>query len=136
MIKDIVKDKHFLSKASSNATKKDPYIADDLMDTLNYHKEECLGLAANMIGYSKRVIIVSMGFVDIVMFNPVIIEKSQPYLTNEGCLSLLGQRATQRYETIKVTYKDKNWKQKTLTLNKLAAQICQHELDHLEGRLI
>ncbi|MGV3011197.1 peptide deformylase [Streptococcus thoraltensis] len=136
MIKNIVKDTFFLGQKSQRANKEDLYIGQDLQDTLNYHRESCVGLAANMIGYQKRVIIISMGFVDLVMFNPEIVAKSEPFDTEESCLSLTGARPTKRYRQISVTYRDSNWMTKTITLKDFPAQICQHELDHLEGIII
>ena len=136
MIKPIVKDTFFLSKPSVVATKEDLALAQDLRDTLAYHRESCVGLAANMIGVSKRVIIITMGFVDLVMYNPVMIDKSGLYETGESCLSLLGSRPARRYQQITVTYRDEQWKEKTLVLKDFPAQICQHALDHLEGTII
>ncbi|CAM3331871.1 peptide deformylase [Streptococcus pluranimalium] len=136
MIKTIIKDTFFLGQSSQRANKEDLYIAQDLQDTLDYHRESCVGLAANMIGYQKRVIIISMGFVDLVMFNPELVSKSDPFDTEESCLSLTGTRPTKRYRQISVTYCDSNWMTKTITLRDFPAQICQHELDHLEGIII
>ena len=136
MIKTIVKDVFFLGQKSTEATKEDLYLAKDLRDTLEFHKEACVGMAANMIGVRKRVIIVNMGFVDIVMFNPVLLKKDTPYETEEGCLSLVGVRKTTRYKNIEVEYFDKNWNKKRIRLSGWEAQICQHELDHLEGIII
>ena len=106
------------------------------MDTLRANRDICVGMAANMIGVNKRVIIVNMGFVDAVMFNPVLIKKDTPYETEEGCLSLTGVRKTTRYENIEVEYLDMNWKKQRQKLSGWTAQICQHELDHLEGIII
>lgn len=89
-----------------------------------------------MIGVKKNVIIVNMGFVDVVMFNPVITKQDTPYQTEEGCLSLDGVRPTTRYENIEVEYMDMNWKKQKMKLNGWTAQICQHEIDHLSGRII
>ena len=89
-----------------------------------------------MIGVKKRVIIVNIGFADIVMFNPVLLKKDTPYETEEGCLSLTGVRKTTRYENIEVEYYDMNWKKQHQKFSGWTAQICQHELDHLEGILI
>ena len=136
MIKTIIKDTFFLGQSSQRASKEDLYIAQDLQDTIDYHRESCVGLAANMIGYQKRVIIISMGFVDLVMFNPELVSKSDPFDTEESCLSLTGTRPTKRYRQISVTYRDSNWMTKTITLRDFPAQICQHELDHLEGIII
>ena len=93
-------------------------------------------MAANMIGIRKRVIIINMGLFDIVMFNPVLLKKDTPYETEEGCLSLEGVRRTVRYQNIEVEYYDMNWKKQRQKLSGWTAQICQHELDHLEGILI
>ena len=117
-------------------TREDIQVGIDLQDTLRANREACVGMAANMIGVNKRVIIVNMGFVDVVMFNPVLIKKDTPYETEEGCLSLTGVRKTTRYENIEVEYLDMNWKKQRQKLSDWTAQICQHELDHLEGIII
>lgn len=136
MQQKIVKDVLFLQQKSEPATKLDLYLAQDLQDTLLTHQENCVGLAANMIGVRKRVIIFQYGLVPVVMFNPVLLSKSSPYQAEEGCLSLSGSRLTTRYQEITVEYLDRNWERQNMTLNGLPAQICQHELDHLEGILI
>ena len=133
MIKPIVKDIFFLRRKAETATREDIQVGIDLQDTLRANREACVGMAANMIGVNKRVIIVNMGFVDAVMFNPVLIKKDTPYETEEGCLSLTGVRKTTRYENIEVEYLDMNWKKQRQKLSGWTAQICQHELDHLEG---
>ena len=136
MIKPIVKDIFFLRRKAETATREDIQVGIDLQDTLRANREACEGMAANMIGVNKRVIIVNMGFVDVVMFNPVLIKKDTPYETEEGCLSLTGVRKTTRYENIEVEYLDMNWKKQRQKLSDWTAQICQHELDHLEGIII
>ena len=136
MIKPIVKDIFFLRRKAETATREDIQVGIDLQDTLRANREACVGMAANMIGVNKRVIIVNMGFVDVVMFNPVLIKKDTPYETEEGCLSLTGVRKTTRYENIEVEYLDMNWKKQRQKLSGGTAQICQHELDHLEGIII
>lgn len=136
MIKPIVKDIFFLRRKAETATREDIQVGLDLQDTLRANREACVGMAANMIGVNKRVIIVNMGFVDVVMFNPVLIKKDTPYETEEGCLSLTGVRKTTRYENIEVEYLDMNWKKQRQKLSGWTAQICQHELDHLEGIII
>ena len=136
MVKNIVKDVFFLGQKSESATKDDMQVAIDLQDTLKANRASCVGLAANMIGVKKNIIIVNMGFVDLVMFNPVIIKKDTPYETEEGCLSLTGLRKTKRYENIEVEYYDMKWEKKTIKLSGWTAQICQHECDHLEGIII
>ena len=136
MVKPIVKDVFFLGQKSTAATKADMQVAIDLQDTLRVNRERCVGLAANMIGVKKNVIIVNMGFIDVVMFNPVIVKKDTPYQTEEGCLSLEGVRPTTRYENIEVEYMDMDWKKQRVKLSGWTAQICQHECDHLEGIII
>ena len=136
MVKHIMKDVFFLGQKSEPATKSDLQVGKDLQDTLQANRAGCVGMAANMIGVKKRVIIVNMGFVDVVMFNPVLKSKDTPYETEEGCLSLTGVRKTTRYENIEVEYFDMNWKKQRQKLSGWTAQICQHELDHLEGILI
>ncbi|KXT72549.1 Peptide deformylase [Streptococcus sp. DD10] len=136
MQREIVRDPLFLSQKSALATPDDLYLAQDLQDTLHAHQDACVGMAANMIGVQKRAIIFNYGLVPVVMFNPVLLAKNKPYDTEEGCLSLAGSRATRRYEEITVAYWDKDWQKKTISLSGFPAQICQHELDHLEGILI
>ena len=136
MIKPIVKDIFFLRRKAETAPREDIQVGIDLQDTLRANREACVGMAANMIGVNKRVIIVNMGFVDVVMFNPVLIKEDTPYETEEGCLSLTGVRKTTRYENIEVEYLDMNWKKQRQKLSGWTAQICQHELDHLEGIII
>ena len=136
MVKKIVRDVLFLGQKSEPATKADIQVGIDLQDTLKANRAGCVGLAANMIGVKKNVIIVNMGFMDVVMFNPVITKKDTPYETEEGCLSLDGVRKTKRYENIVVEYYDMQWKKKTMKLSGWPAQICQHEVDHLNGIII
>ncbi len=136
MVKNIVRDVFFLSQKSEPATKADMQVAIDLQDTLQANREGCVGLAANMIGVKKNIIIVNMGFVDVIMFNPVITKKDSPYETEEGCLSLTGLRKTTRYENIEVEYYDMQWKKQKVKLSGWTAQICQHECDHLKGIII
>ena len=136
MVKQIVRDILFLGQKSEPATKADLQVGRDLQDTLRANRERCVGMAANMIGVKKNIIIVSMGFLDVVMFNPVIVSKSGPYETKEGCLSLDGVRKTTRYQNMEVEYYDFDWKRQRQKLSGWTAQICQHEMDHLEGRII
>lgn len=136
MIRPIVKDIFFLGQKSETATKQDLNVGQDLMDTLQANRERCVGMAANMIGIKKRIIIVSMGFLNVVMYNPVIVKKDSPYETEEGCLSLTGVRKTKRYENIEVEYYDSSWKKHRQKYSGWTAQIIQHECDHLEGIII
>ena len=136
MVKPIMKDIFFLGQKSEEATRADLQVGKDLEDTLEANREGCVGMAANMIGVKKRVIIVNMGLVDLVMFNPVLLKADTPYEAEEGCLSLVGVRKTTRYQNIEVEYTDKNWNKKRIKLSGWYAQICQHELDHLEGIII
>ena len=136
MKKDIMRDVFFLGQRSESATEEDRQIIEDLKDTLKANRERCVGMAANMIGYRKSIIIVSMGFVDVVMVNPVILSKSQPYDTEEGCLSLDGVRRTKRFNKIRVQYQDERFEKHTQEYEGHIAQIIQHECDHLEGVII
>lgn len=136
MVKSIVKDELFLKQKSEMASKSDEAVIIDLIDTLNENSEHCVGMAANMIGVKKRIIVVSIGIDVVPMINPVIIKKLKPYETEEGCLSLIGVRKTKRYETIEVEYEDQNFKKQKQTFQGWVAQIIQHEVDHLEGIII
>ncbi len=136
MIKPIIKDQQLLAKKSLPTTKADLSLANDLTDTLNAHQAECVGMAANMIGVNKNAIIARIGPFNIVMFNPQITAKSQPYQTTEGCLSLSGTRSAKRYKQITVQFKNCNWEEQTLKLTDFAAEIVQHEIDHCNGIII
>lgn len=136
MIKPIVRDETFLKQRSETATKADAAVIVDLMDTLKANTEHCVGMAANMIGVKKRIIVFSVGFGIVPMANPVITKKAKPYETQEGCLSLTGVRKTKRYETIEVEFEDQNFDKQKENFQGLAAQIIQHEIDHLEGVII
>ena len=136
MEKPIVKDVLFLSKKSTPAGKEDRTTGRDLLDTLHAHKDRCVGLAANMIGVNKRIIVVAAGSVDLLMYNPQIVAKTKPYAASEGCLSLEGVRTARRWETITVEYLDDSWKKQKRTFSGMAAQVIQHEMDHLDGILI
>ena len=137
MIKEIVHDPILLARRSAPATAEDLQTARDLLDTLTFHRESCVGMAANMIGVCKRVIAFDNGGSYAVMFNPQIIKKETPYETEEGCLSLLGgPRKTVRYEKIKVQYQTENFQTRLKTFTGWTAQIIQHEIDHCNGILI
>ena len=137
MVKEIVKDILFLSRPSVDATKDDLYIGKDLLDTITYHKEGCVGMAANMIGYHKNVIILDDHGKYLVMYNPKIVKTfGGIYEVEEGCLSLEGVRPTKRYPKIKVQWLDEQWKIKIKTFEGFEAQIIQHEIDHCHGIII
>ncbi len=138
MVKNIVRDVLFLKRKSvpaKNCTA-DISTANDLLETLTANRERCVGMAANMIGENKNIIAVTVGFFNIVMFNPKIIFKSGEYETEEGCLSLDGVRKTKRYEEIEVEYFDLNFKKQQKKYSGFTAQIIQHEIDHLSGIII
>jgi len=136
MIKPITKDIFFLSQKSAPATLSDAGVIVDLLDTLRANSAHCVGLAANMIGVKKRIIVVSLGFANLAMVNPQIVRKDTPYETEEGCLSLVGVRKTKRYQNIEVTYLDQNFKPQRQKFSDWTAQIIQHEIDHCNGILI
>lgn len=136
MVKQIIRDIFFLGQPSEPATQADLSVGRDLLDTLQANREACVGMAANMIGVKKNIIIVNMGMIDVVMFNPVIISRRGRYETEEGCLSLEGVRKTARYQEIEVEYYDFNWKKQRQKLSGWTAQIAQHEIDHLSGKII
>lgn len=136
MVKEIMKDPIFLSLKSSPATIEDLPVAQDLLDTLAAHRDGCVGMAANMIGVRKCIIIFDNDGTDMVMFNPEIVKCSEPYQTEEGCLSLSGIRQTKRYRSIKVRYQNADFAVKIKTFTGWAAQIIQHEIDHCNGILI
>lgn len=137
MIKNIIHDPMLLGIPSKKATKDDKQTAQDLIDTLRANLQSCVGMAANMIGEHKRIIVFVDGEKIRIMYNPEIISKAAIYETEEGCLSLLGNpRKTKRYKVIKVRYQDDNFAMKTEQFKDFTAQIIQHELDHCNGILI
>ena len=136
MIKQIVHDPMFLAQKSTEATFMDLQTAKDLLDTLAANRAGCVGLAANMIGVKKRIIVFDNNGTDMAMLNPEIIEKSGEYETEEGCLSLSGIRKTKRFQLITVKYLDINLKPQTGKFFGWSAQIIQHEIDHCNGILI
>lgn len=136
MVRPIMKDPVFLSRKSIEATAGDAEIGRDLLETLEFHKEGCVGMAANMIGVARRIIAFDCGAGYMVMFNPEIIKKSEPYETEEGCLSLPGIRKTTRYRKIKVRYQNEAMQVRMKTFEGWTAQIIQHEIDHCNGVLI
>ena len=136
MIRPIVKDILFLGQKSEPATKQDLSVGEDLQDTLQANRDRCVGMAANMINKKKKIIIVNMGMINVVMYNPAIIRKDTPYETEEGCLSLPGVRKTIRFQNIEVEYLDAGWKKHRQKYSGWTAQIIQHEIDHFEGKII
>ena len=136
MVKPIVKDIDFLRKKSERATKEDTHIIKDLQDTLKANSNSCVGMAANMIGYNKRIIIVNIGIMNIVMINPRIIKKSQPFEAVEGCLSLEGTRTAKRYKQIEVEFENISFVKQRKKYSDWTAQIIQHEIDHCDGIII
>ena len=136
MIRPIVKDIFFLGQKSEKATQQDLSVGQNLQDTLRANQDRCIGMAANMIGIRKRVIIVRMGFLNMVMYNPVILRKDTPYEIEEGCLSLSGTRKTKRYQNIEVEYLDQSWVKQQQKFSGIIAQAIEHEIDHLEGIII
>ena len=136
MIREICKDEAFLAQKAEAATAEDKEIAADLLETLERHKDGCVGMAANMIGVNKRIIAFDNEGEYMVMFNPEIIKKSGPYDTEEGCLSLTGTRPAKRWESIKVRWQNEQFQQRLKTFHGWTAQIIQHEIDHCEGIII
>ena len=136
MIREIVHDPIFLARPSSPATQEDIPVADDLLETLQANREQCVGMAANMIGVSKRIIVFRDGDRDREMFNPEILTQKGPFEGEEGCLSLPGTRKTTRYRTIKVRWQNRQFQTRIQKFTGWTAQIIQHELDHCNGVLI
>lgn len=136
MIQPIVHDPLFLAQKSARATPADAAVARDLLETLAAHADGCVGMAANMIGVAKRIIAVEAEDGYLVLFNPVILKKSGPYETEEGCLSLTGTRKTKRFQTIKVQWQNEKFQPRIKTFSGWTAEIIQHELDHCDGILI
>ena len=136
MVKAIVRDPLFLAQKSLSATEADKQVVQDLLDTLRANLDRCVGMAANMIGVRKNIIVVAMGPFQFAMINPVITKKKEVFQTEEGCLSLDGVRPCTRYKEIEVDYLDQNFKKQHGTYTGWTAQIIQHEIDHCHGIVI
>lgn len=136
MVQKIVKGKQIFARKAQPATEADKQVVTDLIDTLRANREICVGMAANMIGVNKSIIVVAAGPFQFAMINPVITKKSGEYKTEEGCLSLNGVRACVRYEEIEVDYLDSSFKPQHGKYNGFTAQIIQHEIDHCNGVVI
>ena len=137
MVKELMHDPIFLARKAEPATRTDLQTAADLLDTLAFHRETCVGMAANMIGVCKRIIAFDNGGSYMVMFNPRIVKATGEYETEESCLSLLGgPRKTKRFQKIKVEYQTDTFQTRLKTFEGWTAQIIQHEVDHCEGILI
>ncbi len=137
MVRPIITDTVFLTQPSEEAAKADLSLANDLLDTLKAHGGHCVGLAANMIGEQKRLVAICIGKSHVVMLNPKITKASaEQYETEEGCLSLLGQRKAIRHKWIEVAYRDMKFRKQKNTFSGFTAQIIQHEIDHCNGILI
>ena len=136
MIREIMRDETFLAQKAEPATQEDLSVGQDLLDTLAVNKERCVGMAANMIGVNKRIIVFDNEGTYMVMFNPEIIKQSGPYQTEEGCLSLEGTRPAKRWKSIKVRYQNEKFQERFKTFTGWTAQIIQHEVDHCEGIII
>ena len=137
MIREVVHDPILLARKSVPATAEDLPVAQDLLDTLAANRDACVGMAANMIGQTKNIIVFDNDGQYMTMFNPEILKKSDPYDTEEGCLSLLGgPRPCRRYKTIKVRWQNEQFQTRIKTFTGWPAQIIQHEIDHCNGILI
>lgn len=136
MIREIIQDEDFLKIPSEPATIEDLPIAQDLLDTLKHHTQHCVGLAANMIGFSKRIIAIEDSGTFLLLFNPEIIKAQDSYQTEECCLSLQGSRPTKRFRKIKIKYQNQQFQTRWKTFEGFSAQIIQHELDHCNGIII
>ena len=138
MIRPICRDTVLLSKKAADANKSDLPVVNDLRDTLLANADRCVGMAANMIGVPKRIIAILPpgASLPLLMLNPEITAKSGAYDTEEGCLSLPGERETKRYRTITVRWQDLTMKPQQRKFEGYLAQIIQHEIDHCSGILI
>lgn len=136
MVREIMRDEAFLARKAEPAAPEDLSVAQDLLDTLTTHKDSCVGMAANMIGVNKRVIVFDNEGTYMVIFNPEIVKKSEPYQAEEGCLSLPGVRKAKRWKSIKVQYQNEKFQTRFKTFTGWTAQIIQHEINHCDGIII
>ncbi len=136
MIKPIMKNEAFLAIKCSDATPEDVEVTQDLLDTFAEHSEECVGLAANMIGVSKRIIVFDNNGKTVVMYNPSIVSAAVPFKAEEGCLSLEDTHQVKRFQRIRVKFQDEDFNWQTKSYRDWTAQIIQHEIDHCNGVVV
>lgn len=136
MVREICRDETFLAQQAEPATPEDIDVARDLLDTLEAHKDGCVGMAANMIGVNKRIIVFENDGKYTVMFNPVIVKKADPYEAEEGCLSLVGTRRVKRWRSVRVQWQNEKFQTRIKTFTCFTAEIIQHEIDHCDGIVI
>ena len=136
MVREICRDETFLAQQAEPATPEDIDVARDLLDTLEAHKDGCVGMAANMIGVNKRIIVFENDGKYTVMFNPVIVKKADPYEAEEGCLSLVGTRRVKRWRLVRVQWQNEKFQTRIKTFTCFTAEIIQHEIDHCDGIVI
>ena len=136
MVRPLMTDVVFLAQKALPADAGDLSVADDLLDTLKAHEDGCVGMAANMIGVNKAIIVFDNDGTPLEMFNPVILKKTDPYDAEEGCLSLIGTRPAKRWQTIKVQWQNEKFQTRLKTFTGWTAEIIQHEIDHCEGIVI
>ena len=136
MVREIMRDEVFLAQKAEPATPEDLQVAQDLLDTITANRDRCVGMAANMIGVNRRIIVFDNEGTYMTMFNPTIIRKTDPYQTEEGCLSLTGLRPCRRWKKIKVRYQNEKFQERFKVFQGWTAQIIQHEVDHCEGIII
>ena len=136
MVRNIIRGKQIFARKAKPATETDKQVVTDLIDTLRANQERCVGMAANMIGVNKRIIAFENGGKYMIMLNPVIIKKLDPYEAEEGCLSLVGTRRTERWRSIRVQWQNEKFQTRVKTFTSFTAEIIQHEIDHCEGIII
>ena len=137
MVKELMHDPIFLARKSETATAADLDVIRDLLDTLTFHRETCVGMAANMIGVCKKIIAFDDHGSYMVRLNPEILKADGRYEAEENCLSLLGgPRKAVRYRKIKVRYQNAQMQVRIKSFEAWTAQIIQHEIDHCNGILI
>ena len=136
MVREIIHDPIFLAQRSSQAASEDINTADDLLDTIKANSDRCVGMAANMIGVQKRIIVFDDSGTYMEMFNPEIMSAREPFEAQEGCLSLSGTRTAKRFKIVKVRWQNRQFQTRIKTFAGFTAQIIQHEIDHCNGILI
>lgn len=140
MIKEITKDTKVLTVPSKKVKYDDEHTKQliiDLIDTANsLGTDKCVGLAAIQISDPSSVIIVFDGVKFIPYVNPVITKYiGDQYETEEGCVSMEGTSIVKRYRGVEIMHQKGNKFVKEKHFG-FYAEIIQHEVDHLHGKLI
>ena len=115
-------------------------LAQDMLETM--YQGSGIGLAATQVNVHKRVIVLDISESKdepLILINPEIIKIIDPNkkIFSEGCLSVPGfYEELKRPSSVEISYLDSDGERKLLSANDLLAVVIQHEMDHLDGKMM